>query len=394
MKKIMILSGILIVMLALVGWKKYQGQQRAISVEVSVTTQGMLADTVLASGNFIFNEQINIRPQVSGQVEQVFVEEGDFVDKGQILMRLDPEAYEAEVEKAQAEVNARNIDIESAKEQFANLQKQHKRKQTLLEKGLVHLEIVEDLESRVDIASIQVRASQANLERAVAALKFVQDQLAKTSFTAPMTGLVSSLDIKEGETVIAGTTNVIGSDLMTIADPSVILAEIRVDEADISRVALNQSVEIFSAAWPKHPFKGRVSTIGTSAKRLGQSPGLAFSVKVLMDETQYALFPGMSCRAEIITHQGDSTINVPIAAVQYEASEAYVWTVKTDSVFRTKVSLGSASDTEQAVVDGLHPGDSVVIGPSRTVSQLKEQDRIEAIKKSPALHKPSAKEPG
>lgn len=382
MKKIMTLGGILLMMVALVGWKKYQGQQSAVAVEISVATQGMLADTVLASGNFIFNEQINIRPQVSGQVERVFVEEGEFVEKGQILMRLDPEAYEAEVEKAQADVNARRISIESAKEQLANLQKQYKRKQTLQLKGLEHQEVVDDLESSVDIASIEVRASQANLQRAQAALKFVQDQLAKTSFIAPMTGLISSLDIKEGETVIAGTTNVIGSDLMTIADPSVILAEIRVDEADISRIAINQPVEIFSAAWPKHPFKGRVTKIGTSAKRLGQSPGLAFSVKVLMDETKHALFPGMSCRAEIITHQGDATTNVPIAAVQYENSDAFVWTVKADSVTRTNVSLGMASDTEQAVVDGLKPGDNVVIGPARTVSQLQEQDRIEALNKS------------
>lgn len=376
MKKIITLGTIIFMMMALVGWKKYQGEHNAAAVEISVATQGMLADTVLASGNFIFNEQINIRPQVSGQVEQLFVEEGDYVEKGQLLMQLDPEAYQAEVERAQAEVNARKIDIESAKEQLDNLEKQLVRKQTLLAKGLEQQEVVDDLDSKVDVASIQVRASVANLERSQAALKFVQDQLAKTSFIAPMSGLVSSLDIKEGETVIAGTTNVIGSDLMTIADPSVILAEIRVDEADISRVTINQPVEIYSAAWPKHPFTGRVTKIGTSAKRLGQSPGLAFSVKVLMDETDFALFPGMSCRAEIITHQGDATTNVPIAAVLYEDEQPYVWQVKSDSVYRTEVSLGMASDTEQAVITGLKPGDNVVVGPARTVSQLQEKDKI------------------
>lgn len=376
MKKTLTLVGILITMIALVGLKSYQGQHSSVSVEVSAVTEGMLADTVLASGNFIFNEQINIRPQVSGQVKDLFVEEGDFVEKGQLLMRLDPQAFEAEVERAQAEVTARKIDIESAEEQLANLQKQLERKHTLLEKGLEQQEAVDDQDSLVDIARIQVRASEANLERAEAALKFVKDQLAKTTFTSPMSGLVSSLDIKEGETVIAGTTNVIGSDLMTIADPSVILAEIRVDEADISRVSLNQPVEIYSAAWPKHPFTGRITKIGTSAKRLGQLPGLAFSVKVLMDETDYALFPGMSCRAEIITHQGDATTNVPIAAVQYDDNKAFVWQVKADSVYRKEVTLGMASDTEQAVVEGLQPGDSVVTGPARTVSQLQENDKI------------------
>lgn len=378
MKKILKLGVIAVMVTGLVAWNKYQNQQNAVAVEVSAATQGMLADTVLASGNFIFNEQINIRPQVSGQVEQLFVEEGDYVQQGQLLMRLDPEAFEAEVEHAQADVNARNIDIESAKEQLANLKKQLSRKHILLSRGLEQQEVVDDLASRVDIARIQVRASEANLERANAALKSVQDQLAKTTFIAPMSGLVSSLDIKEGETVIAGTTNIIGSDLMTIADPSVILAEIRVDEADISRISLEQPVEIYAAAWPKHPFTGRVTKIGTSAKKLGQSPGLAFSVKVLMEETDFALFPGMSCRAEIITHQGDATTNVPIAAVQYDDDEPFVWQVKADSVHRTRVSLGMASDTQQAVVEGLQPGDSVVVGPARTVSQLQEEDKISA----------------
>jgi HlyD family secretion protein len=101
-----------------------------------------------------------------------------------------------------------------------------------------------------------------------------------------------------------------------------------------------------------------------------------------MDETDYALFPGMSCRAEIITSQGDATTNVPIAAVQYDNNEPFVWKVQADSVYRTKVSLGMASDTEQAVLGGLEPGDSVVIGPSRTVSQLQEKDKINANTKS------------
>ena len=97
-----------------------------------------------------------------------------------------------------------------------------------------------------------------------------------------------------------------------------------------------------------------------------------------MEETDFALFPGMSCRAEIITQQGDTTTNVPIAAVQYDDEEPFVWQVKADSVHRTRVSLGMASDTQQAVVEGLQPGDSVVVGPARTVSQLQEEDKISA----------------
>jgi len=376
MKKLIPIIGIAVMLSVLVGWKKYQSQHNELTVEVSEASEGQLADTVLASGNFIFNEQVKIRPQVSGQVEQLLVEEGQYVEKGQLLMRLDTNAFEAEVEQAQADVNARGIDIDSAKAQLKNLQLQLKRRKELLTKGLEQQEVVDDMVNQVDIARIQVSASEANLARSQAALRFAEEQLARTSFVAPMSGLVASLDIKQGETVIAGTTNVIGSDLMTIADPSVILAEIRVDEADISRVAVNQEVEIFAAAWPKQAFTGKVTKIGTSAKQLGQSPGLAFSVKVLMDESELALYPGMTCRAEIITQQGDATTNVPIAAVQYDNEQPFVWQVKEQNVQRTSVTLGMSSDTEQAVLTGLKPGDSVVTGPARTVSQLKDDTRI------------------
>ena len=376
MKKLFIVGAILIVMIGLIGFKKYQAGYKAIEVQVASVLQGTLAETVLASGNFIFNEQINIRPQVSGRVETLLVEEGDFVEQGQLLMQLDPKAFEAEVEKAQANVNARLIDIEGASETLANLIKQRDRSVALVSEQLVHQEQLDDLNSQVNIANVQVKAAQYNLQSARASLKFAEDQLAKTRFIAPKAGLISSLDIKEGETVIAGTTNIVGSDLMTIADPSRILAELRVDEADISHIALDQAVELYAAAWPKQAFTGRVTKIGTSAKKLGQTAGLSFSVKVLLDESSLPLYPGMSCRAEIITHNGDSTANVPIAAVQYQQDQPFVWVVSDSNVTRQEVSLGMASDTEQAILEGLSLGDNVVIGPARTMSQLKEKDTV------------------
>lgn len=376
MKKVLIIGGIVLAMTGLVGFKSFQVGHTAIPVQVASVMEGTLAETVLASGNFIFNEQINIRPQVSGRVELLLVEEGDFVEQGQLLMQLDPKAFEAEVEKAQADVNGRLINIEEATETLANLIKQRDRSQALVAEKLVHQEQVDDLVSQVNIAQVRVKAAQYNLKRAQASLKFAEDQLAKTRFIAPRAGLISSLDIKEGETVIAGTTNIVGSDLMTIADPSRILAELRVDEADISNIAMDQKVELYAAAWPKQAFTGRVTKIGTSAKKLGQSAGLSFSVKVLLDASSLPLYPGMSCRAEIITQNGDSTTNVPIAAVQYQQDQPFVWVVNDANVQRKDVSLGMASDTEQAILEGVTLGETVVVGPARTMSQLQEQDTV------------------
>ena len=382
MKKLLIIASVIVVMIALVSWKKISVSHQTFQVEVSTATQGYLAETVLASGNFIFNEQINIRPQVSGRVQTLYVEEGDMVQQGQLLLQLDPQAFEAETEKAQAEVTARKIAIEAARETLSNLERQLRRQSKLLAQGLQQQEVVDDLRNQVNLARIQVRVAQANLEQSHATLKFVQDQLAKTSFIAPMSGLVSSLDIKQGETVIAGTTNIIGSDLMTIADPSVILAEIRVDEADIATIAIGQKVEIYAAAWPKHPFTGKITQIGTSAKHHGQNPGLSFSVKVLLESNEFPVFPGMSCRAEIITAVGEQTTNIPIAAVQHDQSNPYVWVVENNSVVRKNVALGMASDTEQAISTGLVSGEQIVIGPTRTMSQLQNDSKISIREKS------------
>lgn len=381
MKKAIIVGAIAIGMVALVSWKNVASSQQSFQVEVSTAQEGFLAETVLASGNFIFNEQINIRPQVSGRVQTLFVEEGDFVEQGQLLLQLDPQAFEAETEKVQAEVNARKIAIEAAQVRLKNLEKRWRRQANLLSQGLQQQEIVDDLQNQVNLARIEVKSAEANLAQSQATLKFVQDQLAKTSFVAPMSGLVSSLDIKQGETVIAGTTNIIGSDLMTIADPSVILAEIRVDEADIANIALNQPVEIYAAAWPKHAFNGRVTKIGTSAKHHNQGAGLSFNVRVRLDSSEFPVFPGMSCRAEIITATGEQTTNIPIAAVQYDESNPYVWVVKDNNVKRKTVALGMASDTEQAIHNGLQPGEKIVVGPTRTMAQLQDDSKI-AIKES------------
>lgn len=376
MKKAIILIAIVSVMVGIISIKKYRSAQDKLDVKVAEVSTGVLSETVLASGNFVFNEQIKIRPEVSGRVEQIFIEEGDLVKQGDILLQLDDSAFLAEVEQVEAQIANQQFAIQRHQETLKNLQRQLTRQQSLLKKGLVQQENVDELLSQVDIAKFNVQSGNALLRQTQASLKFVQDQLRKTTFVAPMDGLIASLDIKEGETVIAGTTNIIGSDLMTLADPSVILAELRVDEADIAHVALGQSVEIFAAAYPKLPFTGEITEIGTSAKQLGQNAGLSFSVKVLMDEAEQHLYPGMSCRAEIITDTGDSTMNVPIAAIQYSEDESYIWKVSDDRATKHIVQLGMATDTEQAVISGISANERIIVGPARIMSRLRQNDAI------------------
>ena len=376
MKKLLILLVIVAVLVGLISLSQYRKQQQTTSVTTALVSEGALADSILASGNLEFNTQIQIRSEVTGRVLEVLVEEGDVVTKGQILMRLDDTAFAADVNRTRAMVQSQQIDIARAKAQLADLQRQFSRQQQLYSSGLIQQETIDSLQSQLDIAGINVRAAEAALQQGLATLAMAEDNLSKTVYRAPIAGLLATVDIKPGETVIAGSTNIIGSPLMTLADPSAILAELRVDEADIANVHIGQQAEIYAAAYPHQAIKGEVIQIATSARYLNQSQSLSFRVKVLLQPEDIALFPGMSCRAEIIMSQKQQSIQVPIAAIQQSEKQYYVWKVVDERAVKQPVTLGMATDIAQEVVTGLQAGDEVIVGPARTMLGLTEGRRL------------------
>jgi HlyD family secretion protein len=369
MKKAFILFIIISALVGLVSWKKYQGNHQSVQVSTELVSQKVLSDTILASGNLIFNSQIQIRSQVTGIVTQVLVEEGDLVQQGQILMQLDQTAFAADVANAQATVNAQNIAIEQATEFKRDIERRLQRKNTLFQQQLIGQEDIDTLTSQNTIASIKVKAAKARLNQKKANLALAQDRLTKTTFVAAIDGLISAVDVKPGETVIAGTTNIIGSALMTLADPATILAELRIDEADINNVQKGQVVEVFAAATPKNPIVGEIINIGTSARTNANGQGLHFRVKALLNPGK-RLYPGMSCRAEIITAQAEPSLSVPIGAIQSNDSKNYVWLVKNNTAVKQSVHLGMSTDTDQAITSGLQLNDIVITGPNRTIKSL------------------------
>lgn len=378
MKKLLILLVIVSILVGLISLSQYRSQQRTTAVTTALVKEGALADSILASGNLEFNTQIQIRSEVTGRVLEVLVEEGDVVEQGQILMRLDSTAFEAEVNRARAMIQSQQIDIARAKAQLADIQRQFNRQQQLFNNGLIQQETIDSLQSQLDIAEINVSSAQAALQQGQATLAMVEDNLSKTVYRAPIAGLLATVDIKPGETVIAGSTNIIGSPLMTLADPSAILAELRVDEADIANVHLGQRAEIFAAAYPHQAIHGEVIQIATSARAMNQSQSLSFRVKVLLQPEDIALYPGMSCRAEIILAQKQHSLQVPIAAIHQEQERYYVWMVQDQLAVKQPVTLGMVTDIAQEVLTGLQVGDEVIVGPARTMVGLTEGRRLNA----------------
>jgi HlyD family secretion protein len=371
MKKLIILIAIVSAVSALVIWKKVNSGHQSLLVNSELVTEQILSDSILASGNLIFNTQIQIRSEVTGIVTQVLVEEGETVDKGQILMQLDQTSFAADVANNQAAVNAQKIEIEFLSAQHNELRRQFTVKEKLYAQKLVGFDDLEQFKSQMHVSTIKIKAAKERLNQNLATLTFAQDRLSKTTFRATMPGLIAAVDVKPGETVIAGTTNIIGSALMTLADPTTILAELRVDEADIASVKPGMTVEVFAAANPKQALNGDVISIGTSARSSRQGLGLYFRVKALIKDNQQ-LYPGMSCRAEIITAQSENSLNVPISSIRKEQDKYYVWVMANNKASKHYVEVGMATDTQQQLISGVTKGQTVVTGPSRVMQDIKE----------------------
>ncbi|MEQ3443495.1 efflux RND transporter periplasmic adaptor subunit [Pseudoalteromonas sp. BZP1] len=383
MKKAIIIGLAVTAFVALLVSKQVTGNKEAPEMHIAEVEQGNIADSILASGNLVFNTQVQLRSEVTGRVAKVFVEEGESVTEGDILMRLDTTAFESEVARNKAVLRATEIDIKHSETRLKNIERQLSRQKELYEVGLAGQEVYENLQNARDLAKIDIEAKREAYNQAQASLLIAEDRLNKSVFRAPMSGLLASVNIKEGETVIAGTTNIIGSDLMLVADPSAILAELRVDETDIAGIKLDQHADIYAAAYPNQPFTGKVINIGTSAKNQAGSQGLSFKVKVLLDATDRQLYAGMSCRAEIATSIAENGLKLPIEAIQKEDDSYFVWKLNADNtVTKTAVTVGISSDIEQALTSGVVKGDRIVIGPARPLSSLKEGDTV-TVKNSP-----------
>ena len=260
---------------------------------------------------------------------------------------------------------------------------------------------VDDARYAVELARVDLRNSKESLQQAEAVLNQSRELLGKTSIRAPISGTVTALDIKVGETAVASQVGIAGSSLMTIANVATIMTEVNVDEADIARVRIGQEVSIHTAAFPDTELKGTVQTIPLSLKRdltaqSGASQAKNYSVKVrLVDTKELALRPGMTCRAEIYTASSGKALAAPLQAVLSNNDEKTEvvkgkkeqGTVKTENyLFVSKdgvaekriVKIGLSDDSLQEILSGVQAGEVIIVGPYKVLRHLNAGDRIKA----------------
>lgn len=405
MKKKLIIAGVILALIALAYFKQ-AGSSASVSVNIEEAKIEDIKSSILASGTLIYKEQIELRSEVIGQVSEMLVEEGNSVTKDQVLMRLDPRTFNADVEQQRAYVRLQTIAIERQKQELKNISSKWSRNKNLYQREMIGQDAFELVDNQYALAKIDLRSRQESLTQAQASLDKALERLEKTVFRSPITGIATSVDIKLGETAISGTTNIAGSNLITVADPASILVEVLVDEADIANIKIDQNADVFAVAYPDQALKGKVQSIATSAKRSSYRQGLSFTVKILLDTaSDIDIRPGMSCRAEIFTEIKGDTIAVPIEAVVFEDIEQEASNTETDQdnssvsisvtsatevtshVFviidgksaKREVELGISNDRLQEIISGLEVGDKVITGPARVLSKLEDGQSVDEI---------------
>lgn len=392
MRKKLIVAAVVAAFFAVPLAIKFGGGKPKHEAELATVRKLEIHPSILATGNLVFRQEVQLSAEVIGKVSEVLVKEGDPVKRGQILLKLDPTAYVAEV--AQQDANRRNaaISIERAQINLANQQRNLDRNAKLYKDKFINISSYDDAVHQVDLAKVDLSASRETLEQANALLSQAREHLSKTEVRAPIDGTVTAVPIKIGETAVASATGIAGSSLMTIADVGSIMAEVNVDEADIAHVAVGQQARVFPAAYPDQPVTGQVESVAMAPKvtiGAATSQGRSYVVKLRLDNPKLALLSGMTCRVEIVVGGSAARPAVPIQAVMSEEvpgakdhtrNANYVFVVQDGKAKKTPVELGQSDDANQEVTKGLSVGQTIAVGPARMLRELHDGDPVTAQK--------------
>ncbi len=454
-----VLIGLLTLLVAAAVIKARQ-KPKGETVNVEKVQRRTIRETVSASGKIFPEIEVKISSDVSGEIVELYVKEGDSVTVGQVLAKIKPDEYQSAVEQGEAALNTarsqRQIssssatgssaqidqfkaDIQRAKAQLEVARNTHKRNEQLYKEGVISTSEFEtsqsnlrtaesgaasaeaalkSAESNLNSAKENIRVSEFGINSASARLKELRTSLQKTIITAPVSGIVSQLNVEKGERVV-GTLQMAGTEMMRIANLQSMEVQVDVSENDILKVSLQDEADVEVDAYLGRKFKGKVTEIANSASNLsGVSASLNtdqvtnFVVKIRVDPSSYAdlvrkgapypFRPGMSAAVDIYTHTADSTLSVPIIAVTAKEDEKdtpkkdekkpgaeeeskkandlikeIVFVVVGDTVAVREVKTGIQDNDHIEVLTGLNEGETVVIGPYSAIARkLKSGSRI------------------
>jgi HlyD family secretion protein len=382
--KIITVSVIVLALAGAVALKKARGGD-VKEVEIQTVASHVITPTILASGSLTYQTEIRMVSEIIGRVKTLYVKEGDLVKQGDVLLRLDPAAVQAQVDALEAGLRQSKLAIDRQRVVSETLETKWKRYQQLRQSGVIDANTYDDIRSQNEQSKVELNSSMQMAMQTGAQLKQMREQLAKTELRAPITGRVTQLTIKVGETAVPSVTSIAGSDLLIIADTSNLYAEVNVNETDVARVVPGQSAKIVPAAFSDQSWEGTVETVAVSPRQIA-GQGKSYPVKIRLKPSATLQFhTGMSCRAEIATRgtNANAVVAVPVQAVKYEEStdrdapaKSSLFVVKDGRVKQRSVETDIADDAFIAIQKGLAAGEQIVVGPARVLRFMRDNERV------------------
>ncbi|HUI30064.1 MAG TPA: efflux RND transporter periplasmic adaptor subunit [Candidatus Acidoferrales bacterium] len=324
-KRIFILSGagllvVILVAAIVIGGKK----EPVIMVQTEKVVRRTITQVVTASGDVEPKVLVKISPEVSGEIVDLPVVEGQRVDKGQVIVKIRPDTYIAQLQQSQANLQSMLGQQDLAKANYDNSSSTYKRAQELYKKNLMSDQDLESAKTQYDVNKATYESAKANVASAKALLDQTQDALSKTTIHAPMDGIVSVLNSKLGERVV-GTSMMAGTEIMDVADMKSMEAQVNVDENDVVLVAVGDTSTLSVDAFPDKKIKGVVYQIASSGTTTGagtQDQVTNFLVKIRIIQSEVDLKPAMSVTADIQTATHLNVLSVPIQSVTVRMPKA------------------------------------------------------------------------
>ena len=408
-KKTLLVLGIILVIAVIILLNLQSQREKTVKVTVDKVKRQDLTSLVSASGEVKPKKNVEISAQVPGRIIKIGVVEGQEVKAGDFLLKLDSTQYEAYAERDRALIQGAKADLIQGEARLTRDRSFYERQKKLYDEELISKDQLEMAKVQYDVSVAQVSAVTSSIRQAEASLKSTLDNIAKTTYVAPIDGVITSLRVEEGEVAIIGTMNNPGTVLLTLADLSVMEVEVEVDETDVIGVHLGQEADIRVDAFPYVTFKGQVTEVGSSALQRSLSASAStqeakdFKVVVTLSDPPQRLKPGLSASADIITAEKKGALVVPIAALVLrekpaEGAAPGAKPVEEEGVYiveagRAKFQLvvkGIAGGMNMEIVSGLNEGQEIVSGPYSALRELKDGLLLKPEEK-PAAAKVEAK---
>ncbi len=417
-KKLFIFGGIgLLVIILLIIAFAGGNKEEIIPVQTEKVAKRTITQKVTATGKINPEFKVIITPEVTGEIVELPVKEGDRVKKGQLLIRIKGDQYQAQKQRLEANLQSAEANLKMRKAELDRISLEYTRAKELHSKGLMSDSEFESVKSNYLTANASYEAAEANVLQSKAQLREVLETLYKTTIVSPMDGVVTQLNVELGERVLgSGFTQ--GTNIMTVSDLNNIEAVVDVDENDVILVSIGDTATISVDAFKDKEFKGIVSEIGNSAKTTGlgtQEEVVNFEVKIKILNSGNELRPGMSCNADIETETIENVLSVPIQSVttrsdfpkqentaqgndddnqfvqvkekekKSEKPKEVVFIVQNNKAKMVEVETGLSDDNYIYIIKGLEGGEDVVSGSYSAISrELKDGSQVRVEEKRSA----------